>query len=263
MTRIVIFEGNPAGMIAREGHGNGDLYMAALRRAATRQPEIEIRHPYAPGFRAEAQALDGVDGIVFTGSSVQWSVDAPEAAPLRAAMEAAFAAGKPVLGSCNGLQLAAVVLGGAAGPSPNGRELGIARDVTLSEAGRNHPLHRGRRPVFAVPCVHRDEVTALPRGAVVTAGNAHSPVQAMVYEEGGIRFWGMQYHPECRPAHFAPLIEDGASLFNSAPELAADLRAADADPEGAAARRLGAIEDDLAPHMRLSELRNWLDSLPL
>ena len=81
-----------------------------------------VVNPYEGILNADDFA--GVDGVVFTGSGVSWSTDAPEAACQRAAMELAFDAGLPSWGSCNGMQLAAVVLGGQVAASPNG--LGLA-----------------------------------------------------------------------------------------------------------------------------------------
>ena len=60
----------------------------------------------------ETPDLSGFDGIAFTGSSVEWNTDDERAAPLAAVMRAGFAAGLPTIGSCNGMQLAASVLGG-------------------------------------------------------------------------------------------------------------------------------------------------------
>lgn len=200
--------------------------------------------------------LSGVDGAVFTGSAVEWCADAPEARPLAEAMEAAFAAGLPVLGSCNGMQLAAHVLGGRLRASPKGREDGLARDIRLTEAGRSHPFMAGRRDGFAVPCVHRDEVARLPEGAVLLATNAHSDVQAFAMETGGVRFWGVQYHPEYTLDYVA---ERARNWPNLGPAFAADLARADVDVEAAA--RIGARREDMAPQALLTELRNWLARL--
>jgi GMP synthase (glutamine-hydrolysing) len=198
----------------------------------------------------------GVDGVIFTGSGETWATDAPEAAPQRAAMELAFGTGLPVWGSCNGLQLAAVVLGGAVGAAPNGVEIGLARDIQLTDAGRSHPAMAGRLPGFAVPCIHRDEVQRLPTGAQLLASNAHSPVQAMAYAKGGVDFWGAQYHPELTPQYIADLIRRRGRL-NEFARLAPDLDRAETD--AAAATRLGTTPQDMKPRARTRELANWLD----
>lgn len=253
MTTVLILEGNTPDMVAG-GRSAGRLYRAALLDL---DPGLQIRHAAPYGAALRAQDLDGVDGVVFTGSSVIWSTQAPEAAPQRAAAETVFAAGLPSIGSCNGMQLAAVVLGGAVGASANGFEIGLARNVTLTEPGQSHALLRGRLAPFNVPCIHRDEVQRLPEGAELLAQNAHSPVQAFAYETGGVDFWGMQYHPELRPGAMVRSVRSG--LFASGAALADDLGRAEKDE--AAAARLGSSVAELAPEVRMIELRNWLGHL--
>ena len=248
MTTVLIVESNPASGIAAAPE-----FVDALRLL---DPTAEIRvvHPYDAAV-SDAD-LAGVEGAIFTGSGVDWSTDAPQAAPLRAMMERVFAAGIPSYGSCNGMQLAASVLGGAVGASPNGREDGLALDIRLTDAGRRHPFLAGRADGFAAPCVHRDEVQRLPEGAVLLAGNAHSPVQAFAYERGGVRFWGVQYHPEITPTGIAQIFE---RIGTGTEATRADYRAAETD--AGAARRLGAEPGDFVPLTRLTEIRNWLESL--
>lgn len=248
MTTILIVESNPAGypQVASE--------FVTVLQAIDETTDIRIVSPYeAPVTRSDLQA---VDGAIFTGSAVSWGVDAPEAAPLRAAMEQVFDQGIPAYGSCNGMQLAACVLGGISAPSPNGREDGLARDVQLTEAGQMHPFLKGRQTGFTVPCIHRDEVTRFPEGAVLLAGNAHSPVQAFAYDNGNIRFWGVQYHPEITPAAMAGILDEIGGYPQS---LRDDLRLAETD--AGAARRLGVAPGDLQPDQRVTEIRNWFNSL--
>lgn len=140
--------------------------------------------------------LGDTDGAVFTGSAVDWNTQDPRAAPLADAMRAVFAAGVSCFNSRNGLQPAAPVLGGISDVSPDGRQDGLAKDLLLTDAGRPHPMMAGRVDGYAVPCVHRDDIIRLPEGAGALAGSEHSPVQAMEYARDGVRFWGMQYHPE-------------------------------------------------------------------
>ena len=264
MKRILIFESNPqalleASLVLRM-RGNAERYGDALL-ACSANLEIRIVHPYSQAFHVNELQLDDVDGAVFTGSGVTWSTDAQEAKPLRNVMEKVFAAGKPVLGSCNGLQVATVVLGGKVRISPNGKEIGVARNIRLTPEGRTHPLHRGRRVTFASPCIHRDEVSEPPPGALVTASNDHSHVQAMVYERNGVKYWGMQYHPESTPGHFADLIDEPDGLFSEGRGMIADLRKLDTELTGEVARRLDVEKDDFAPNTRMCELSNWLEML--
>ncbi len=263
MTRILIIEGNTPDLLesfaAQSQNSDSQSYKAALI-ACQPNLDIAILEPYANDFDIKLLDLAHIDGVVFTGSSVNWSVDAPEAEPLRKVMLTVFNQGIPTLGSCNGMQLAAVVLGGAVASSPNGRELGMATNIRLTHEGAKHPIHQGREDNYACCCVHRDEVSELPPGATLTAGNDHSPVQAFVYEKDGIQFWGMQYHPELTPGRIAELIADDG-LFNGDPELSTHLKALDKDPSNDSLKSLAIKRSDLDPNMRMRELTNWLDMI--
>ncbi len=257
MLTVLILESNTPQMVdvdrTRGQTISADRYAVALKANA---PDLKIRvaEPYRKPLTMVD--LDGADGVVFTGSGVNWSTDAPEAAVLRAAGEMVFNTGLPTIGSCNGLQLATILLGGAVGASPKGMEMGLARNIELTAEGRLHPMMQGRRDGFCVPCVHRDEVQRLPDDAVLVAGNAHSPVQAMTYNANGVSFWGMQYHPELPTVAIADYVQNEDSLFAKGADLAADLLAAGTDLS--AAMRLGCTPDDLRESVRTTELANWL-----
>lgn len=239
-------------MVAR-GRRGAEGFEQAFHHLA---PDAYVRvvNPYVGALNADDFAC--VDGVIFTGSGVAWRTDAPEAACQRAAMELAFYAGLPSWGSCNGMQLAAVVLGGKIAASPNGFEVGVARETRLTPAGQTHPQFKSRSTVFAVPCIHRDEVSQLPTGAVKLAENNHSENQAFSYDLSGVSFWGAQYHPELRATHVADYLEDADSIFAGKSALIADLNYAETDADAAA--RLGTSPDALTVFYRTIELANWL-----
>ncbi|MEH6631777.1 MAG: type 1 glutamine amidotransferase [Halopseudomonas aestusnigri] len=259
MPTVLIIESNSPEIVDRARSAQkataADFYEAALKENA---PNIEVRvaEPYRKSLSRD-DLLD-IDGVVFTGSGVAWSTDAPEAAMLRRAGQLVFNTGLPTIGSCNGLQLAATLLGGKIGPSPKGMEIGLALDIKLTAEGRNHPMMLGRRDGYCVPCVHRDEVQRLPDGAKLIAGNDHSPIQALVYNANGVNFWGMQYHPELPTTAIADYVQDAQGIFSKAQNLAEDLLAAQTDPK--AAYRLGSKPEDLLEKVRTTELSNWLSS---
>ncbi len=254
MTTIAIIEGNTPEIIAKSDSGAAGFVRTFLARA----PNVQLRvaAPYAG--RVSAGVLEGVDGVVFTGSGVAWSACGPEIASHAALMELSFAAGLPVWGSCNGMQLAAVVLGGQVDASPLGLEVGFARDIAVTDAGQTHPMMAGRRDPFAAPTFHRDEVQRVPDGAVVLANNAHCAVQAMAYERDGVEFWGTQYHPELGPGDVATHIR-APGIFSEHVAKAADLAVAEVDQD--AARRLGSSPANLQIDRRARELLNWLDHI--
>ena len=132
----------------------------------------------------------------------------------------------------------------------------MARDIWLTGAGQYHPMMAGRLSGFAAPCVHRDEVQALPAAMRLIATNSHSPVQAVAYERGKIRFWGAQYHPELSPRGVATYLRDAGGIFTECAALIPDLERAETDASAAA--RLGTTPQDLTLGMRAAELANWL-----
>lgn len=255
MTHFLIIESNTPDHVARieaQGRPSAAGYYAAALRSVDEACAISIANPYA----GEQARLDGVDGVIFTGSAVSWSVDDLRAKPLIDAAEPIFASGLPLMGSCNGLHLGALMLGGAVGESPNGKEIGLARNIQLTQAGLDAPLMAGRQSGFAAPCVHRDEVTVLPKGAELLASNAHSKVQAMRYLGSGVDYFGVQYHPEYPTLALAGFVTDDDSIFNDGHALADDLAIAERDAD--AATRLGGTLTELTEAARITEIRNWM-----
>jgi len=246
MTHIVIIEANTP-----------DMSPAAVAFAdvfAMLDPDVSVTvcKPYVNQLTAVNFA--DCDGIVMTGSGVAWSTDAPQGAQQRAAAELAFATGRPVWGSCNGMQLAATVLGGAVGASPNGIEVGVARNTRRTDAA--HPMFAGRGDTWSVPCIHRDEVQRLPDGAVLTATNDHSSIQAFAYTNNGVDFWGTQYHPELTTKQIADFMRDPTRIFSDHTHMIPDLDNAETDTD--AAGRLGTTPQALSFEHRTRELANWL-----
>ena len=102
----------------------------------------------------------------------------------------------PFFGSCFGLQIAVMASGGMVGRNQNGLEVGVATNITINEAGKNHPMLKNRTEPFASYCYHNSETVTLPENATILAYNQHSKVQAIEINYDGGTFWGVQYHPE-------------------------------------------------------------------
>lgn len=266
---ILVVEGNTPEVLARAAAVGAppaaNTFAATLRRLDPTL-KIAVAEPYADRFDAGAAPLDQVAGVALTGSGVSWGADGKEAKPYLAFLDRIFAAGAPVFGSCWGMQTACVLLGGRVRENPKGRERGVARDVRLTDGGRAHAMFAEKPSAFDTVCIHRDEVHALPSGANWLAENEMSAIQAMAFEEGDVRFWGAQYHPELSlsdVAHY--LMRPGENVLGDPdPEtraLADALSAADRGDQ-AAAEKLGATPDATAFERRSLELKNWLASLP-
>ena len=256
MKSILILEGNSPELVAesraRVGMSSAEMYGLALK-SQDANVEYTTAAPYESALTEED--LHNVDGVVLTGSGVPWSTDAPEAKAQRQAVSIVFDKGIPTFGSCNGMQLAAVILGGQVGASPRGKEVGLALDINRTDSGKRHALLSGRSDSYAVPCVHRDEVQKLPEKASHLAENAHSPIQAFAYNSEGVDFWGVQYHPEYTTAFVAELMRAPGTLWPNSDQT--DLLEI-ADTDQGAAKELGVHGNDLNPAVRMTELKNWL-----
>ena len=248
---ILLVESNPRRLIEQ---GYPDYAQYFVDCLITLDPSLSFQ--FAAPFEAPLldACLESINGAVFTGSSTASATDAAEYKPQMLAMERVFERGIPCWGSCAGLQLAAVVLGGRVGASPNGVEVGLARDLVLTTAGQQHAMMRARQGrKFAVPCIHRDEVRQLPRGAELLAANAHSRVQAFAYNGNGVDFWGTQYHPKLP----ASAIAREAQRLVYSQEFSQALERADQDVDTAS--RLGSHPAGLQVPERALELANWLE----
>lgn len=272
MPNILIAEGTPAVWQAeRAGFGlpsNFSLFAAA----------VQLHHP---GIRctllniADGEALPfgttlaDFDGVMVPGSPLHIYDPTPWVTRQIDFARAAFAAGVPVWGSCWGLQLATVALGGSVRRNPRGRELPIARAITVTKAGRGHPLLASRPAVFDALCSHLDEIEILPPNSQVLAANELSSIQAIAVQtpwRGS--FHGTQYHPEHTLAVSAALIEMRAAElveegFGTEPAeivaIAADYRALAKEPTRRdLIWRYGVASEIMDPIRRTTEIGNWL-----
>lgn len=268
---VLVIDGNRAAVrdqqVAAGGSPTGEAYartlasLAAVRCDIVRPADGEVRFAHSGGLAA-------YDGVAITGSALNVYDGGAHIERQIELARATFAAGVPFFGSCWGMQVAVVAAGGEVRPNPRGREFGFGRRIELNEAGRRHPMFTGKPTVFEAITVHRDDIAALPAGAVPLASNEMG-LQALELTYGAGVFWGVQYHPEytfdeiaaCAVRYGARLIEDG--LFADPGELGSfvtDLRSLMRNPHD---RRL-AWKHGLGPavqeeSVKLAELRNWLE----
>jgi GMP synthase (glutamine-hydrolysing) len=274
--RLLVVEGNPPAMRERHAAMSGRTpsafyadVLAGLAADLRLETRIDICYPADPGVNLpDGTDIAGYDGVAITGSGLNlWKAERESLVQVDLA-RAIYDAGVPFFGSCWGLQVAAAAAGGEVKLNPQGREIGIARAIRLTEAGRGHPLHAGRAEVFDAPAIHSDEVAVLPPGGTVTATNELCAVQAAEIRHGAGVFWGVQFHPEYTFAElggiltrYTPIMveegfvrdaEDGAKYIG-------DLVALDAEPgRRDLAWRLGIAPSVLDPTVRRTELINWL-----
>ena len=272
MLNILIAEGTPAVWQAERAEfglpSNFSLMAAAVRLhcPGTRCTPLNIADGEA---LPSGITLSEFDGVMIPGSPLHVYDPDPRVMRQIDFARAAFAAGVPVWGSCWGLQLAVVALGGSVRRNPRGRELPIARAITVTEAGRAHPLIASRPAVFDALCSHLDEIETLPPNSRVLAANEVSAIQAIAVQTPGWgSFHGTQYHPEHTLAVSAALIAMRAAElvdegFGTKPSeivaIAADYRALDAAPgRRDLVWRYGIASEIMDPVRRTTEIGNWL-----
>ena len=255
------------------GKSAGESFAATLRQMVpgTAINIVNPVDPEAPEWSADQ--LAGYDAIFISGSPIHVYCDTPETRRQIAFMRAVFRSRTPSFGSCAGLQVAVAAAGGVVRKMPDRREAGLARHITATAAGRDHPLLRGRPASWDALAIHGDEVERLPNGAVLLASNAATRVQAAeIRHDGGI-FWGVQYHPELAPGEIAAALRRNASglvkdgFAQSAGDVESQAALYDAlhhSAEMLSIRwRLGVDDEVALEDRRRTDLRNFIDHLVL
>jgi GMP synthase (glutamine-hydrolysing) len=272
--RLLIIEGNPRDRRERtsaQGLRTASGIYAEAINAHFPEIEIDILHAADPEGRTPfGRHFTDYDGMVISGSALH-AYDQDFAVTNQiAVVKAAGETGIPILGSCWGLQIAAMAAGGEVAYHPSGREVGFARKIVPLG---DHPFVSSKGPSYDALCIHYDEVTRLPEGATLLASNAHSAIQAAIIPVGKSHVWAAQYHPEFDLAHLAQLYklysEDMISqgFFADAAVLeryTAQMYAlADTPDDAATAWQLGIDADILDDTRRRSEIIAWLEGCVL
>ena len=253
------------------GKSSGETYASTLRQL---RPDAEITIVAPADDDAQVYAPDALglfDAVFITGSPLHVSDDSPEVRRQLTFMRSVFASGTPSFGSCAGLQLAVAAAGGTVRKMPQRMEAGIARRITPTDAGRDHPLLAGRAPSWDAPAIHGDEVETLPADATLLASNAVTTIQAAeIRHDGGI-FWGVQYHPELALGEIAvalrrqaeDIVEAGLAETTGDVEHRADqLDALHPDPDRRSLLWALGVDGEFADGARRrTELTNFLDHL--
>ena len=251
----------------------GVLYKKMLKRCLPGS-EVDILYPGDPDASIpKGTAIEQYDGIAWTGSSLTVHQPDPKVTPQIEFARAAFDAGVPSFGSCWAAQIAVVAAGGLCAVNPKGREMGIARKIELTPAGRAHPMYFGKRSVFDAYISHDDEITHLPPGGVMLASNTWTHVQSVAVTHNGGVFWGLQYHPEYDLHELARLCYcrkqklTDKGFFRSMDDAQAfvdQLETLFEDPARTDISWLLGIDEDITNEdLRWVEVRNWIDQLVL
>ena len=143
-------------------------------------------------------SIDECDGYVMGGSPASVNDDEQWIAKLLEFIRQLDTAQKPMVGCCFGHQAIAKALGGTVSKNPNGWGFGVA------------PTHIAQGEAWMTPskstlqlyAAHNEQVTVLPRRAVIVGGDEFCPVGAFTV---GAHFLTTQYHPEMTKPFFVGL----------------------------------------------------------
>jgi GMP synthase (glutamine-hydrolysing) len=269
--RLLVCEGNTAELRAKQVAAGGKIMSdgyADLLRELLPGAVVDICYPADPGTNLPIGGLEGYDGVAITGSALNVYDGGPEVTGQIELAREVLKAKTPLFGSCWGLQVVTVAAGGTVRPNPKGREIGIGRRIALTQAGRTHPMYRGKGSVFDAVTVHLDEVEILAPGTTVLAANAQSDVQAAEIVVDGAVAWGTQYHPEFSLGDMAAIVRRyGSRLMREGffadaaarDHYVADLETLDRNPDDKPlAWRYGMDETVLDRRVRSTEIANWI-----
>jgi GMP synthase (glutamine-hydrolysing) len=270
---FLVVDGNPRDRrdahVRDYGATPGDAYGQVLMDLAPMGSSYDVCLPADPGANLPSgSAIADYDGVALTGSSLHlWNREPAVERQIELAREI-FRSRTAFFGSCWGVQMACVAAGGDVQKNPLGRELGIARNITPTEAGRSHPMLAGRPAAFDAPAIHLDIITAPPEDMTVLASNNLTPVQAAEIRHEGGTFWGIQYHPEFS------LRETATIMLRLTESMAREGFVRTKDEAETHCRELLALHDDrsrtdlawkhgldaqvLNDQLRLTEISNWM-----
>ena len=174
-----------------------DLYNNMLLKCSPVPSQCDIIFPADPGVGLPAgEDIQNYHGVAWTGCSSCIYSGTPDVEVQIEFARECFRYGVPGFGSCWAAQIAVVAAGGKVEANPKGREMGIARDIQLTDEGETHPLYAGKPKCFDAFTSHDDEITFLPDEATRLSGNEFTSVQSVAVSYENSEFWAVQYHPE-------------------------------------------------------------------
>jgi GMP synthase-like glutamine amidotransferase len=129
------------------------------------------------------------DGYVMTGSPASVNEDRPWMLDLFIFIRAMDSATVPAVGCCFGHQAIAKALGGEVSRNPGGWSFGTAQTHFQKHESWMQPA----ADTLTLFSAHNEQVTVLPKGAVVLGANTFCPAASY---QIGTQFFTTQYHPE-------------------------------------------------------------------
>ena len=136
------------------------------------------------------------DGIVFTGGAMRIN-DMTDIIKKHINFASnCFNHKNKILAICWGLQVCSTAAGGKVNPGKNGAHIGIASDVIINNKGQKHFIYKDKKNIFTTPAFNFDEVSELPKNAILLSSDKVNNVMGVIFEVGNSEIIGLQYHPD-------------------------------------------------------------------
>ena len=140
--------------------------------------------------------INKFNGIVFTGGAMRIN-DMTDVINKHIKFASdCFNQNKKILAICWGLQVCSTAAGGKVNPGKNGAHIGIASDVIINNEGKEHFIYKDKKNKFTTPAFNFDEVTELPKDAILLSSDKVNNVMGVSFTAGNSEITGLQYHPD-------------------------------------------------------------------
>ena len=150
--------------------------------------------------------VDEVDVYVITGSKLSVYDDVPWVHELKSFVKQLHEKKKKLIGICFGHQMVAEALGGAVEQAELGWCVGVHSNQ-LNKDAESYGLHG---QAVLLRSNHKDQVTELPEGAIVLAGNNSCPISSIGIGDHILTFQG---HPEFSEGYARALLNMRREIF--------------------------------------------------
>ncbi len=256
MKKILIIEGNiKKDNQALLDHGIETHSTSMIKAISnyTNSLSIDIFNPTCGNLKKKISELAKYDGLIWGGGSMHIYEEKSEIKCQLDFMRECFKKIKKIFAICWGMQVAVVAAGGVVKKSSKGTNIGISRNVQLTDLGLNHKLYTNKPKKFNTPAYNYDEVTKIPDGAKHLSFNDINYIQGISFTIGKCEIWGIQYHPEITYEKMISLINyreknllSNNSIFKNREHLKNHIN--DIDNENKISK----------PEIRMKEVENWL-----
>ena len=150
--------------------------------------------------------MNKFNGIVFTGGAMRLN-DMTDIIKKHINFASnCFTQKKKILAICWGLQVCSTAAGGKVNPGKNGAHIGIASNVIINNNGQKHFIYKNKKTIFTSPAFNFDEVSELPKNAVLLSSDKINNVMGVSFNAGNSEIIGLQYHPDYEYSQMLKLI---------------------------------------------------------